>query len=203
MKRPELPPRPLTIAEAAKYLGYRTTAGIRGLVKKKLLTPCGRGARDQHLFDLEELDLFKRNRGLAYAARQREFHPKSGCSSPCREASGAPKGDDHHAPGEWCQDEIPGDLQPERRDVPHRRQSGRSQDRAGKVQGAIHAGGGSSNDTERRRRLQIGADQQDQDRPDRKRDADEDPTTGDLAQILVDHVRYRKREQRRSRREAQ
>ena len=82
MKRPELPPRPLTIAEAAKYLGYRTTAGIRGLVKKKLLTPCGRGARDQHLFDLEELDLFKRNRGLAYAARQREFHPKSGCSSP-------------------------------------------------------------------------------------------------------------------------
>ena len=91
MKRPELPHRPLTIAEAAEYLGYRTTAGIRGLVKKRLLTPCGRGARDQHLFDLEELDLFKRNRGLAYAARQREFHPKSGCSSPCREASGAPK----------------------------------------------------------------------------------------------------------------
>jgi hypothetical protein len=36
MKRPELPHRPLTIAEAAEYLGYRTTAGIRCLVKTDL-----------------------------------------------------------------------------------------------------------------------------------------------------------------------
>jgi hypothetical protein len=41
------------ITEAAKYLGYRTTAGIRDLVTKKLLTPCSRGPRDQHIFDLE------------------------------------------------------------------------------------------------------------------------------------------------------
>jgi hypothetical protein len=169
VKRPALQHRPLTIAEVAEYLGYRTTAGIRGLVKKKQLKTCGRGARDQHLFDLQELDLFKRNRGLAYAARKRECHPKPGCSSPCREASGAPKGDDHHALGEWYQDEISGSLQPERRDVPHRRQGGRSQDRAGEVQGEIHAGGGSRDDTERCRRLQGGADRPDQDRSDRNR----------------------------------
>ena len=58
MKRPERSPRPLTIAEAAEYLGYRTTAGIRGLVRKQQLKPCGRGARDQHLFELPELDRY-------------------------------------------------------------------------------------------------------------------------------------------------
>ena len=88
MKRSELQHRPLRIAEAAEYLGYRTTAGIRGLVKKKLLKTSGRGARDQHLFDREELDRFKHNRGLAYAARQRECHPNTGCSFGSREASG-------------------------------------------------------------------------------------------------------------------
>ena len=54
--------------------------------------------------------------------------------------------------------------------------------------GEIHAGGGSRDDAKRRRRLQIGADQQDQDRPDHKRGADEDPPARDLVQILVDHV---------------
>jgi hypothetical protein len=52
--RPKRSPRSLTIAEAAEYLGYRATAGIRGLVKKRLLRPFGRGTRDQHL--LIELD---------------------------------------------------------------------------------------------------------------------------------------------------
>jgi hypothetical protein len=31
------------ITEAAAYLGYRTTAGVRGLVNKQQLRPCGRG----------------------------------------------------------------------------------------------------------------------------------------------------------------
>ena len=30
MTRPARSPRPLTIAEATEYLGYRTTAGVRG-----------------------------------------------------------------------------------------------------------------------------------------------------------------------------
>lgn len=98
--RPAHRPRPLTIAEAAEYLGYRTTAGVRGLVKKQLLRPCGRGARDQHLFELAELDRYTRDRGLAYDARRVECRPKLGHSSPCREASGAPGGDVHYAPGE-------------------------------------------------------------------------------------------------------
>jgi Helix-turn-helix domain len=66
--RPARSPRPLTIAEAAEYLGYRTTAAVRGLVKKQQLRPCGRGARDQHLFELSELDRYTRDRGLAYGA---------------------------------------------------------------------------------------------------------------------------------------
>jgi hypothetical protein len=83
-----------------EYLCYRTTAGIRRLVKKRLLRPCGRGARGQHLFELSELDRYTRDRGLAYDARRVECPPKLGHSSPCREASGAPGGDEHHAPGE-------------------------------------------------------------------------------------------------------
>ena len=78
MMRPVHSRRPLTIAEAAQYLGYRTTAAFRGLAKKQQLRPCGRGARDQHLFELSDQDRYTRDRG--------------------REASGAPGGDEHHAP---------------------------------------------------------------------------------------------------------
>ncbi len=73
MTRPGRSPRPLTIVEAAEYLGYRTTAGVRGLVKKQLLRPCGRGARDQHLFELSEPDRYTRDRDLAYDARRVEM----------------------------------------------------------------------------------------------------------------------------------
>lgn len=64
--------RPLNTSEAALYLGYKTTSGIRQAVRRGELRPYGRGARSCLLFLTEELDRFAQVRAMAYwqASRQ-------------------------------------------------------------------------------------------------------------------------------------
>ena len=57
----------LTTREAAAYLRYRSTAGIRQLVRRGLLTPAGRGPRGTHLFTRAQLDAFVRQRNTAHS----------------------------------------------------------------------------------------------------------------------------------------
>lgn len=117
MRRGGLPPRPLTADEAAAYCGFKTSAGIRTAVRRGQIKPCGRGARNRLLFSVGDLDAFLRNRALAYGYG-RECSPDLGRSTPRRESPGAPqqKGE-LHAPGARREDQVSGDLQPERRNV--------------------------------------------------------------------------------------
>ncbi len=62
----------LTTAEAAEYLRYRTTSGIRMAVSRGLLRPAGTGPRGVYLFTREELDWFVARRRPGYSARCRE-----------------------------------------------------------------------------------------------------------------------------------
>jgi len=48
----------LTTREAADYLRYRTTSGIRMAVLRGELRPAGKGARGALLFTVQELDRF-------------------------------------------------------------------------------------------------------------------------------------------------
>ena len=61
--------RPLTTAEAAAWLGYRSSAGVRAAVARGELRPMGRGARGTYLFDAGELARFVRAR-LGYPERK-------------------------------------------------------------------------------------------------------------------------------------
>ena len=54
--------RPLTTVEAAAWLGFQTTSGIRRLVARGQLHPIGRGARNTYLFSRTELAQFARSR---------------------------------------------------------------------------------------------------------------------------------------------
>src|SRR5215510_16002266 len=62
-------PRLLTTAEAARYLRFRSTSGIRTAVYRGELRPVGAGPKCCHLFTLAELDRFVSARGARYARR--------------------------------------------------------------------------------------------------------------------------------------
>ena len=57
----------LTTAEAATYLRYRSASGIRTVVMRGELIPCGAGPKACHLFTIAELDRFVAARGARYA----------------------------------------------------------------------------------------------------------------------------------------
>ena len=52
----------LTTREAAEYLRYQSTAGIRQAVRRGQLVPIGRGPRNTHLFTRTALDGWVRAR---------------------------------------------------------------------------------------------------------------------------------------------
>lgn len=52
----------LTTREAAEYLRYKSTAGIRQLVRRGELRPAGIGPNRCHLFTRKELDAFVKRR---------------------------------------------------------------------------------------------------------------------------------------------
>src|SRR5215813_2489741 len=80
MNRPEEIPsmlagplrRLLTTAEAAAYLRFRSTSGIRTAVYRGELRPVGAGPKCCHLFTIAELDRFVSNRAARYARRNLE-----------------------------------------------------------------------------------------------------------------------------------
>lgn len=62
----------LTTAEAAEYLRYQSTAGIRCAVRRGELVPAGAGPRGCHLFHREDLDTFARKRAQARGRKIRK-----------------------------------------------------------------------------------------------------------------------------------
>src|ERR1044071_7828659 len=64
--RPSLPTL-LTTAEAAAYLRFRSSSGIRTAVLRGELRPVGAGAKRSHLFTVAELDRFVSARATRYA----------------------------------------------------------------------------------------------------------------------------------------
>jgi len=59
----------LTTWEAAHYLRFRSASGIRTVVSRGELRPCGAGPKGCHLFTIAELDRFVAARGARYARR--------------------------------------------------------------------------------------------------------------------------------------
>ena len=59
----------LTTWEAAHYLRFRTASGIRTVVARGELRPCGAGPKGCHLFTIAELDRFVSGRAARYARR--------------------------------------------------------------------------------------------------------------------------------------
>ncbi len=59
----------LTTADAAAYLRFRSTSGIRTAVSRGELKPCGAGPKCCHMFTVVELDRFVAARGARYARR--------------------------------------------------------------------------------------------------------------------------------------
>src|SRR5436305_5024785 len=57
----------LTTAEAAAYLRFRSSSGIRTAVMRGELRPVGAGAKRCHLFTIAELDRFVSARAARYA----------------------------------------------------------------------------------------------------------------------------------------
>lgn len=57
----------LTTAEAATYLRYKSTSGIRTVVSRGELRPCGASPKTCHMFTIAELDRFVAARGARYA----------------------------------------------------------------------------------------------------------------------------------------
>src|SRR5262249_22042074 len=67
-------PRLLTTAEAASYLRFRSTSGIRTAVYRGELHPVGAGPKCCHMFTIAELDRFVSARGARYAHRHLAAH---------------------------------------------------------------------------------------------------------------------------------
>jgi hypothetical protein len=65
---PAYPPL-LTTRDAAAYLRFRSTSGIRTAVMRGELRPCGAGPKACHMFTVEELDRFVAGRAARYARR--------------------------------------------------------------------------------------------------------------------------------------
>jgi hypothetical protein len=63
---PAYPPL-LTTRDAAAYLRFRSTSGIRTAVMRGELRPCGAGPKACHMFTLDELDRFVAARATRYA----------------------------------------------------------------------------------------------------------------------------------------
>lgn len=63
------PPYPplLTTRDAADYLRFRSTSGIRTAVMRGELKPCGAGPKACHMFTVAELDRFVAARRARYA----------------------------------------------------------------------------------------------------------------------------------------
>ena len=59
----------LTTVDAAAYLRFRSTSGIRTAVSRGELKPCGAGPKCCHMFTVAELDRFVASRGARYARR--------------------------------------------------------------------------------------------------------------------------------------
>ena len=53
----------LTTSEAAAYLRYKSASGIRTVVSRGELRPCGAGPKACHMFTIAELDRFVASRG--------------------------------------------------------------------------------------------------------------------------------------------
>ena len=62
-------PSLLTTRDAADYLRFRSTSGIRTAVMRGELKPCGGGPKACHMFTVGELDRFVAARGVRYARR--------------------------------------------------------------------------------------------------------------------------------------
>ena len=65
---PAYPPL-LTTRDAANYLRFRSTSGIRTAVMRGELRPCGAGPKACHMFNIAELDRFVAGRAARYARR--------------------------------------------------------------------------------------------------------------------------------------
>lgn len=59
----------LTTRDAADYLRFRSTSGIRTAVLRGELRPCGAGPKACHMFTVTELDRFVSDRAERYARR--------------------------------------------------------------------------------------------------------------------------------------
>ncbi len=57
----------LTTRDAAQYLRFRSTSGIRTAVMRGELRPCGAGPKACHMFTVDELDRFVAARATRYA----------------------------------------------------------------------------------------------------------------------------------------
>ena len=84
------PPRLFTTADAATYLGYKTTSGIRYAVRRGELVPFGAGPRNTHLFTREQLDEFARRRRDSTRTRLARLRGVS---------NGTPQGNNQGGPG--------------------------------------------------------------------------------------------------------
>src|ERR1700710_2954094 len=69
LKQEPVPPRYMTTAEAARYLRFRSTSGIRTAVLRGELHPAGAGRKCCHLFTVDELNRFVSARAARYARR--------------------------------------------------------------------------------------------------------------------------------------
>ncbi len=63
----------LTTAEAADYLRYRSTSGVRSAVQRGELKPCGVGPKNTLLFTRQELDRFVSARMRRYRSPDHEM----------------------------------------------------------------------------------------------------------------------------------
>ena len=59
----------LTTWEAAAYLRFRSASGIRTVISRGELRPCGAGPKSCHMFTVSELDRFVSARAARYARR--------------------------------------------------------------------------------------------------------------------------------------
>ncbi len=60
----------LTTRDAAAYLRFKSTSGIRTAVMRGELVPCGGGPKACHMFTVAELDRFVAARGARYGRRE-------------------------------------------------------------------------------------------------------------------------------------
>ncbi len=69
MRTSDAPPTtPLfSTRDAANYLRFKSTSGIRTTVMRGELVPCGAGPKACHMFTIDELDRFVAARATRYA----------------------------------------------------------------------------------------------------------------------------------------